>query len=286
MRRYASLAVLLMFFAPVLPAQESPRAALTLLFDGMRAADTTGMTALFHPAATLRSVIVDSLGKATLTPGSIPDWLAGVAGAQPDQLDERLHHTEVRTDGRLATAWTPYTFLLNGQVHHCGTNALQLIQDESDRWRILNVIDTRYYTDCAPAPTRPAAERIAELATEWHAAAARADLEAFFGYMTDQAFYLGTDSGEHWSREEFYRFAKPYFDAGNAWSFYATERHIFYDPDQSVAYWDELLDTWMGPCRGTAVAKRVAGQWKIAHYTLSMTVPNNKVQMVIEAIEK
>ncbi|MEM9261578.1 MAG: nuclear transport factor 2 family protein, partial [Bacteroidota bacterium] len=50
-----------------------------------------------------------------------------------------------------------------------------------------------------------------------------------------------------------------------------------------VAYWDELLDTWMGPCRGTAVVKRdgVNG-WKIAHYTLSVTIPNDKIDGFIE----
>ena len=41
----------------------------------------------------------------------------------------------------------------------------------------------------------------------------------------------------------------------------------------------------MGPCRGTAVVKRDGPDgWKIAHFTLSMTVPNDKVDGVIELL--
>jgi len=277
------LCSLLVLMAPALPAQSEPQEVLTQLFDGMRAADTSGMGMLFHPSATLNSIVVDSNGKSELTPGSIGQWLRGVASAQPGMLDEQLHYTELRTDGGLATAWTPYAFVLDGQLHHCGTNAFQLVRAGTG-WQILNIVDTRYYTDCPPVHPRPVVDQLHELATEWHAAAGRADLEAFFGYLTDDAFYLGTDAGEHWSRDEFYAFAKPYFDAGRAWDFHATERHIFYDPGESVAYWDEVLSTWMGPCRGTAIAKRVEGRWQIAHYTLSMLIPNEKVKSVVEII--
>ena len=129
----------------------------------------------------------------------------------------------------------------------------------------------------------PVAE-LDSLATRWHRAAAEADSTAFFDRMTEDAIYIGTDKTEHWTKTEFLGFAAPYFARGKAWSFHATERHVFYDPaTPDVAYWDELLATWMGPCRGTAIAKRgTDGYWRIAHYTLSVTIDNDKIEGFLE----
>lgn len=270
----------------VLSAQSTPRETLSRLFAGMRTADTTGMAALFHPAATLQSVVEDAGGGAQVQGGDIGQWLQGITRAGAGDLDEQLHYTEIRMDGGLATAWTPYTFVLRGEVHHCGTNAFQLVRDGADdMWRILNIVDTRKTEGCAIPDTVATVARLDTLATRWHQAAARADSAAFFDALTDDAVYIGTDPGEHWTKAEFLAFAAPYFAAGKAWDFTATERHIFFDEDENLAYWDELLTTWMGQCRGTAVVRRDrTGEWKIVHYTLSLSVPNPRMEAVIETI--
>ena len=125
---------------------------------------------------------------------------------------------------------------------------------------------------------------IDSLATRWHRAAARADSAAFFGALAPESYYLGTDKTEHWTKAEFLQFAAPYFARGEAWAFTATERNVFLAADGSVGWWDEVLDTWMGPCRGTGVVERADGVWKIRHYTLSMLVPNERVRAVVEVI--
>ncbi len=269
-----------------LAAQQGPRETLTRLFDAMRQADTTGMAALFHPAADLHSVTTDASGRTVIQSGDLNQWMAGIQRSQAGVLDEQLHYTSIRTDGALATAWTPYTFVLNGTISHCGTNAFQLVQDGKDeQWRILNIVDTRRHEGCERADTQGAVTRIEALADDWHAAAAAADSSAFFDAMADDGVYIGTDPGEHWTKQEFLSFAAPYFAAGKAWSFAATERHVFYDENEDIAYWDELLDTWMGPCRGTAVVKRTEnGKWKIMHYTLSVAVPNDAIQPYLKLI--
>ena len=272
--RYGLTLLLLHLLCTCVPAQEMPRDILLRLFDGMRDGDSTGMAALFHPRATLNSLGEDG----TLQIGNIEDWLAALHQTTPGTLDEQLHYVEIRTDGDLATAWTPYIFILNGEVHHCGTNAFQLMQGNG-KWQILNIADTRRTTGCALPDTTSVKQQLHELADRWHAAAARADATAYFDMMSDSAVYIGTDPAEHWTKAEFEAFARPYFAAGEAWDFTATERHVFYDPDAATVYWDELLDTWMGPCRGTAVAKRNGvGEWKIAHYTLSVAVPNERME--------
>lgn len=116
----------------------------------------------------------------------------------------------------------------------------------------------------------------------WHKAAAEANFEAYFGAMTTDAIFIGTDATENWSLPEFKAYAKPHFDKGKAWNFATLERNIFVSEKGDVAWFDELLDTQMKICRGSGVLKRVNGEWKIAHYVLSITIPNDNVNEVIK----
>ncbi len=124
-------------------------------------------------------------------------------------------------------------------------------------------------------------EAVDALLTAWHRAAADADFDAYFGAMAPGAVFIGTDAAENWDREAFMAFSKPYFDQGKAWDFKALERHIFFSPDGQMAWFDELLDTWMQLCRGSGVAVKTPEGWKIAHYVLSLTVPNETIQEAI-----
>ena len=117
---------------------------------------------------------------------------------------------------------------------------------------------------------------------DWHQAAADADFDAYFGKMTDDAVFIGTDATENWQNKAFRQFSKPYFDKGKAWSFSVLDRHIYISGDGTFAWFDELLDTQMKICRGSGVLKKQYGQWKIAHYVLSLTVPNEHVPELIK----
>ena len=269
-------------------AQAAPDRVITEVFTAMRAADTTGLRNHFHPAADLYSVTTLPSGDTRVAKGDLNKWLEGIAGADAGAWDERTAYIETRTDGHLATAWVPYVFYYAGELHHCGVNAVQFIKS-TDNWQVLHITDTRRDApgDCRGLPTDPEAD-IRALATRWHRAAAEADSTTFFSAIAADGYYLGTDKGEHWTKEEFLSFAAPYFAAGKAWAFQARERHVFYDPNRQIAWWDEVLDTWMGPCRGTGIVERDpdGGEWKIKHYTLSILVPNDDVQAVIKVIDK
>lgn len=112
---------------------------------------------------------------------------------------------------------------------------------------------------------------------DWHKAAADADFDAYFNKMTADSHFIGTDATENWQFEEFKAFSKPYFDKGKAWSFTTIERNIFIEKNAKIAWFDEHLKTQMGICRGSGVLRNVDGQWKIAHYVLSIAVPNENV---------
>ena len=116
---------------------------------------------------------------------------------------------------------------------------------------------------------------------QWHLAASNADFDAYFNLMTEDAIFIGTDATENWELNDFKLFSKPYFDRGKAWSFTAIERHIFLNEAKDLAWFDELLSTQMKICRGSGVLKKVNGIWKIAHYVLSIAVPNENVSELV-----
>jgi ketosteroid isomerase-like protein len=124
--------------------------------------------------------------------------------------------------------------------------------------------------------------KINSVLDNWHKAAAEAKFDNYMNIMTDDAIYIGTDATENWNKKEFMAFAKPYFDKGKAWSFTALERHVYLDKSGKTAWFDELLNTQMKICRGSGVLEKIKGEWKIKHYVLSMTIPNDNTNEVIK----
>ncbi len=127
---------------------------------------------------------------------------------------------------------------------------------------------------------------ISDKLDQWHNDAAETNFEAYFSTFSDSGIYIGTDASEIWSLEEFKSFSKPYFDNGKAWSFKAIDRNLYTSNNSEVIWFDELLDTWMGKCRGSGVFQIDNGTWKLEHYVLSLTVPNAKMDSVISVIKE
>jgi hypothetical protein len=120
----------------------------------------------------------------------------------------------------------------------------------------------------------------------WHKAASNADFDNYFSYMTSDGVFIGTDATENWQLNAFKAFSKPYFDKGKAWNFSSIQRNIYLDKSKKTAWFDELLDTHMKICRGSGVLIKVGNTWKIAHYVLSMTIPNENSDEVVKIKEK
>jgi len=116
-----------------------------------------------------------------------------------------------------------------------------------------------------------------EVIEEWHQAAAEANFEKYTSLMTQDCVFIGTDASENWKGEKFLSFAKPYFDNGKAWTFYKLERHIFNESSMNYAWFDELLDTEMGICRGSGILEFTENRWKMKHYVLSLAIPNDNI---------
>ena len=125
-------------------------------------------------------------------------------------------------------------------------------------------------------------ENINSVLDTWHKSAAEANFKSYFDAMTDDSIFIGTDATENWNKTAFQAFAKPYFDRGKAWNFTSLERHIYFSKDGKTAWFDELLNTQMKICRGSGVMVQVRGHWKISHYVLSMTIPNDNTDEVVK----
>ena len=125
-------------------------------------------------------------------------------------------------------------------------------------------------------------EKISQTLDAWHKAAADAKFDAYFNLMADDAIFIGTDATENWTKPDFKVWAKPYFDKGTTWNFTALERNIFFDKTGKIAWFDELLNTQMKICRGSGVLVKIGKEWKIQHYVLSMTIPNDEVDAVVK----
>lgn len=124
-------------------------------------------------------------------------------------------------------------------------------------------------------------KNVNSLLNNWHKAAADANFDTYFNLMTSDAVFIGTDATENWTKQAFMTYAKPHFDKGKAWSFTAIDRHIYFSQNNKMAWFDELLNTQMKICRGSGVAELTKYGWKIKHYVLSMTVPNQVSNEVV-----
>jgi len=141
---------------------------------------------------------------------------------------------------------------------------------------------------CSRAPDRSALEaEVGKTLDAFHDAAARADEEAYFKLFAKDGVFLGTDAKERWSVTQFREYAHPHFAKGKAWTFKATRRAITLSSDARVAWFDEDLATpHLGPSRGSGVLVCEGEVWRIAHYDLSVPIPNEKFKDVKAVIDK
>ena len=260
-------------------AEQAVIKTIQTLFDGMRAGDSTMLRSVLHPSAHMQSSFTNKDGLAVLREGSVDKWVQSVGTPHDKIYDEKIWSYKVRVDDNLASAWTDYSFFLGEQFSHCGVNAFHLV-NTVDGWKISHITDTRRRENCLKE-TPNAQKDINQLLDAWHAAAATADEDIFFGSMTADGIYIGTDATERWLRDELKEWSKEYFEGDSAWDFTPLNREVYLDADGEIAWFEESLDTWMGECRASGVLEKTKEGWKIKHYHLSVTIPNDNVDQFL-----
>jgi hypothetical protein len=138
---------------------------------------------------------------------------------------------------------------------------------------------------CALAANADAAltRQVNTFVDAWHDDAAHARM-AYFDKIAPDGVYIGTDKTELWHKDAFKAWAKKYFERKSAWAFKATKRNVYTSGDGKIVWFDELLDTQMGPCQASGVLRRTDKGFEIEHYQLSMAVPNEVGKSVTELI--
>ena len=119
-----------------------------------------------------------------------------------------------------------------------------------------------------------AQEKLDVLLNGLHQDAHEGNYETYFERYTSDAVFLGTDKTERWTIQEFKKYAKPAFADGHGWTYEVVERN--WEGSGDTRWFDEILfNEKYGHCRGTGVVELINGEWKIAHYSLTLLIPND-----------
>ena len=142
---------LILFSLPVMSLfaqqNEEVREVIASMFEGMKSKNTDLIKAAFHAEATMQTVKNGETGS-ELGSNSVEDFLNRIASTPATTtLDERILDYQIKVDGDMAAAWTPYEFYVNENFSHCGVNSFQLIRTP-DGWKITYIIDTRRKEGC------------------------------------------------------------------------------------------------------------------------------------------
>ena len=139
--------------------------------------------------------------------------------------------------------------------------------------------------DPTARPSPPPMPEVSRVLDDWHDAAAKADEERYFAHFAEGGVFMGTDATERWTVPQFRAYAHPHFAKGKAWSFRSTRRDVTVRGD--TAWFDEDLATPnLGPARGSGVLVWEAKAWRIAHYNLTITIPNERMKEIKTLLEQ
>lgn len=145
MKRFAILFTITLALAGVAQAQtteDSVKATINRLFEGMKNADTVALKSAFTDDPILHTVATNKKKKVYVRVEKYTDFVKITGQGKAGEADERVQFETIRIDGPLAMVWAPYEFYYKGKFHHCGVNSFQLVRLE-DGWKITYLIDTR-----------------------------------------------------------------------------------------------------------------------------------------------
>jgi Putative lumazine-binding len=148
MTKWMTVALLLM--SSSLYAQHDTvfiKSTIETFFTGMHRGDTSLIKTSLDSSCFLFSILQKKDSSTLLQEESVEAFLQQVVKLKGQNLEERLLSYDIKTDGAMAIAWTPYTFYFNGQISHCGVNVFSLIK-RNGHWRIMGITDTRRKKNC------------------------------------------------------------------------------------------------------------------------------------------
>lgn len=116
--------------------------AIETMFDGMRAGDSSMVHSVFTDNALMQTVLRNGQGEVRLQTGSLENFLRSVGTPHDKVYDEKILSYEIKIDGDMASAWTPYEFYFGEDFSHRGVNSFQLAKLDG-KWKVIYIVDTR-----------------------------------------------------------------------------------------------------------------------------------------------
>lgn len=120
---------------------------ITNFFNGMKGNDTALIKSTLDSSCFLYSIMKTKAGKTMLEAETVNEFFQQVIALKGNKADEQLLSYDIKVDGAMAIAWTPYKFYFNDTFSHCGVNVFTLIKRDAE-WRIMGITDTRRKQGC------------------------------------------------------------------------------------------------------------------------------------------
>jgi hypothetical protein len=144
--------ILLIFGHSLINAQDneknSVKNTIDAFFNGFHNQDSMVIKSTVSPDIIMQTIGTDKEGLSVVKTSEFNKFLRSIVSI-PDttKFQEKLLSYEIKVDGDMANAWTPYEFWINDALSHCGVNSFQLHKQEGV-WRIIYIIDTRRREGC------------------------------------------------------------------------------------------------------------------------------------------
>src|SRR5689334_3799642 len=139
--------ILLTQYLDAQTTEDSVKAVVKQLFDGMKNSDALMIQSAFGDSAILQSIGKNKEGKIVIENEKIDDFAKLIGGLKKGAADEQIVFESIKIDGQLAMVWAPYKFYFEGKFSHCGVDSFQLVFVDG-QWKIQYLIDTRRREPC------------------------------------------------------------------------------------------------------------------------------------------
>ena len=124
------------------------KAAIDTFFEGFHNQDSLMIMQVVSNDIIMQSIGKDREGEIKIRNTKFDAFLKSILSIPKDKkFEEKLLDYNIKVEGNMANAWTPYEFWFNGNFSHCGVNSFQLFHDNG-QWKIIYLIDTRQRTGC------------------------------------------------------------------------------------------------------------------------------------------
>ena len=129
-------------------SEQEVKQTIETFFEAFHKGDTTLLKSVLGDKVVLQTTFTNKEGKSQWVEDEVSKLITTIGTRPADQKwEEKLLDYQIKVDGIMANAWTPYEFWFNGQFSHCGVNSFQLFNDNGT-WKIIYLIDTRRRQGC------------------------------------------------------------------------------------------------------------------------------------------